>query len=218
VTAPAALAVVVLVSGRGSNLQALIDACAEERLRAEIRAVISNVPGAAALERARRAGIETQVIDHRGFERREAFDRALAARVEAFAPRLVVLAGFLRVLGAPFVQRFHGRLVNIHPSLLPAFPGLDTHRRALAAGAREHGATVHFVTAELDGGPIIARARVPVLAGDDPQSLAARVLAREHVLLPRVVALFAEGRVHLGDDGRVWRDGAPAPAPLEIGD
>ncbi|MCP5157142.1 MAG: phosphoribosylglycinamide formyltransferase [Ectothiorhodospiraceae bacterium] len=203
----------VVVSGRGSNLQAILDAVASGALRAEVCVVASNQPDAPALDRARRAGVPTVVVDHREVRPRAAFDAALADALEAHRPDYVVLAGFMRVLGAPFVERFAGRLVNIHPSLLPAFPGLDTHRRALEAGVAEHGATVHFVTAELDGGPSIARARVPVHPDDDPDRLAARVLAREHVLLPTVLAWLVAGKVRL-EHGRVTVDSHPAPLDI----
>jgi len=207
--------VAVLISGRGSNLEALIDAVRDGRLRADLRGVLSNRPDAPGLARAAHAGVPTRVVPHRDYARREDFDAALAQALDALTPDLVVLAGFMRVLTPGFVQRWRGRLVNIHPSLLPALPGLHTHRRALEAGLREHGASVHFVTAELDGGPVIARARVPVLAGDDPDTLAARVLAREHVLLPQVVQWIVDGRVTLDDADRVRFDGAVLDAPLE---
>jgi phosphoribosylglycinamide formyltransferase-1 len=210
--------VAVLISGRGSNLQSLIDAWREGRLQAALVGVVSNEPGAPGLERAERAGLATRIVPHRDFATREAFDAALVEAVDAFEPNLVVLAGFMRILTADFVRRFQGRLINIHPSLLPAFPGLHTHRRALEAGAREHGASVHFVTPELDGGPVIAQAHVPVRADDNPDSLAARVLEREHVLLPRVVRWLAEGRLALTDDGRVLFDGAALDAPLPCDD
>jgi len=207
------LPVVVLISGSGTNLQALIDAAAAGR-PFRVRAVISNRPGVPGLERAAAAGIETRVVDHMAFADRASFDAALAEAIESVRPGLVVLAGFMRILTNGFVARFAGRMVNIHPSLLPAFQGLDTHRRALEAGVREHGASVHFVTSELDGGPLIAQARVPVQQDDTPASLGARVLAREHVLLPQVVTWFAEGRLKLRDD-RVWFDDRPLEAPLQ---
>ena len=210
------LAVVVLISGRGSNLQALIDAAAGGRLQADLRAVISNEANAAGLARAAAAGIDTRVVDHRAFNSRDAFDAALARCIDAFAPDLVVLAGFMRVLTPDFVQRYRGRLINIHPSLLPDFPGLDTHRRALQAGVAEHGVSVHFVTPQLDGGPVIARARVPVRREDEPDALAARVLAQEHRLLPEVVQWFARGRVALGTHGEILLDGQPLAAPVDV--
>jgi len=205
--------VVVLISGGGTNLQALIDAAAAGRPFV-VAAVISNRPGVAGLERARAAGIPTRVIDHTDFADRDGFDAALAEAIESFEPGLIVLAGFMRILTTGFVERFAGRMLNIHPSLLPAFQGLETHRRALEAGVREHGASVHFVTAELDGGPVIAQTRLAVEPDDTPSSLAARVLAREHVLLPQVVTWFAEGRLRMRDHG-VWFDGAALQAPLQ---
>jgi len=207
------LPVVVLISGSGSNLQALIDrAAGGEPYR--IVGVISNRPGVRGLQRATDAGIPTQVIDHTGFPDREHFDAALADAIDAYRPRLVVLAGFMRILTAGFVDRFAGRMINIHPSLLPAFQGLHTHRRALQEGVGEHGASVHFVTSELDGGPVIAQIRVPVLAGDTESQLAARVLEREHQLLPQVVSWFAHGRLQLQDD-LVCFDGIPQPTPTQ---
>ena len=208
--------VVVLISGTGSNLKALIDAAAAGA-GYRIAGVISNRPGAAGLAHAEAAGIPTRVIDHGEFADRAAFDAALAPAIEAFAPGLVVLAGFMRILTPAFVARFAGRMVNIHPSLLPAYQGLHTHHRALADRIREHGASVHFVTGELDGGPVIAQARVPVLADDDEATLAARVLEREHVLLPQVVAWFAAGRLRLDGD-RVCFDGRPIDQPLQCDD
>lgn len=205
--------VVVLISGSGTNLQALIDAAAAGAAF-RIRAVISNRPGVRGLERAQAAGIETRVIDHTGYPGREPFDAALAAAIDEFAPGLVVLAGFMRILTDAFVDHFSGRMVNIHPSLLPAFQGLHTHRRALEAGVREHGASVHFVTGELDGGPVIAQVRVPVHDSDDEASLGARVLQREHELLPQVVGWFAEGELRLVD-GHVWLHGQAIAAPAQ---
>lgn len=193
------LPVVVLVSGRGSNLKALIDASTGDSAFA-IRAVISNRGSAAALKLAEDAGIEIQVVDHDAFPDRISFDQALGDAIETFAPGLVVLAGFMRILSEGFVARFAGRLINVHPSLLPEFRGLETHRRALEAGVAEHGASVHFVTAELDGGPVVAQARVTVRPDDDPETLAARVLAREHDVLPVVVDWFASGRLVLDGD------------------
>ena len=209
------LSVVVLISGRGSNLQALIDASQVRQINAKIVAVISNVPGAAGLHRAAAANICTEVVDHKAFDARSQFDQALRACIDRYTPDLVVLAGFMRVLTADLVNHYSGRLINIHPSLLPAFPGLDTHRRALQAGVREHGVTVHFVTAQLDGGPAIAQARVAVLADDNEQTLAARVLAQEHRLLPYVVELFAAKRLQLDPGSRVIFDGQAIREPLE---
>ena len=205
----ALLRVVVLISGRGTNLQAIVDAIDRGTLPVDLRAVICNEPGAAGVERARQAGHEVVIVHHRDFPARERFDDALAEAIDRFDAELVVLAGFMRILTPGFVRRYAGRLINIHPSLLPAFPGVDTHARAIAAGAGVHGATVHFVTEELDGGPVIARANVPVLATDDPDTLAARVLEREHVLLPRVLLWFAERRVTL-EGSHAFIDGVPA--------
>jgi phosphoribosylglycinamide formyltransferase-1 len=179
--------IVILVSGRGSNMEAVVRACAAEGWNARVAAVISNRAEAQGLAFARQHGIATAVVEHRAFESREAFDAELALAIEAFAPDVVALAGFMRILSDGFVERFAGRLVNVHPSLLPAFPGLDTHRRAIEAGCKLAGATVHFVTLTLDHGPIIAQAVVPLLPGDTPEQLAARVLEREHVLYPRAV-------------------------------
>lgn len=178
-------------------MQAIVQACAREAWPARVQAVISHRPQAAGLEYARQMGIEADVVDHQGFADRQAFDAALAARIDRYAPDLVVLAGFMRVLGAEFVQRYQGRLLNIHPSLLPAFPGLHTHRRALEAGCKVTGATVHFVTAALDHGPVVVQAAVPVLPDDDEASLAARVLRAEHEIYPRAVRWYVEGALSL---------------------
>ena len=199
------MSIVVLVSGRGSNLQAILEA------GIPVSAVISNRPGAGGLEIAARRGVPTAVVDHRRFATREAFEEALAAEIDRHAPRLVALAGFMRVLTPGFVARYAGRLVNIHPSLLPEHPGLDTHARALASGATRHGCTVHFVTEALDHGPIIAQASVPVLPGDDAQSLAARVLEEEHRIYPRAIRWFLEGRLEI-EDGKVRFKAEHAPA------
>ena len=212
--AGAELSVVVLISGSGSNLQALIDATANG-LPSRIAAVISNRGDAYGLERARRAGIPTQVLSHKHYPDRESYDAALAGRIDAYQPGLVALAGFMRILSPRFVQHYQGRMLNIHPSLLPEFRGLHTHQRALEAGVTEHGASVHFVTEELDGGPLIIQARVPVLPGDDPETLAARVLRQEHRIYPRAVQWFAEGRLRL-DGGRVLLDGRPLERPALI--
>lgn len=203
----------VLISGRGSNLQSIIDKAAGGELPVDIRAVISNEPGAYGLERGRRAGIETRVVDHRRFESRSAFEKALAGVIDEFDPGLVVLAGFMRILTAPFVDRYAGRMMNIHPSLLPDFPGLDTHQRTLDAGVKEHGVSVHFVTPALDGGPVIIQARVPVLEGDDADTLAARVLEQEHLVYPQAIKWFAEGRLTV-EHGIALLDGVPC---LDIG-
>jgi phosphoribosylglycinamide formyltransferase-1 len=206
------LTVVVLISGDGSNLQALIDAQADWPYR--IGAVISNVGAAHGLERARLAGIATAVLSHQGYAERAAYDQALAGVIDRHAPGLVVLAGFMRILSPGFVERYAGRLLNIHPSLLPKLRGLHTHRRALEAGEHEHGASVHFVTAQLDGGPVILQARVPVLPGDDAPTLGARVLAREHQIYPQVVGWFAQGRLRLDAHGRARLDGHVLDSPL----
>ena len=197
---------VILISGRGSNLQAILDA----RLPVNAAAVISNEAGAGGLAIARSRGIATAVVDHRKFPDRAAFDAALAAAIDRYRPDLVALAGFMRVLTDGFVARYRGRLVNIHPSLLPAFPGLHTHRRALAAGVRIHGCTAHFVTAALDGGPIIVQAAVPVLPGDNEERLAARVLAEEHRIYPQAIRWFCEGRLKPGPHGNVTVEAARA--------
>ena len=207
------LPLVVLISGGGTNLQAIIDAAVAD-LPVDIRAVISNEADAFGLERARTAGIETRVLDNRAFAGREAYDAALAELIDEYEPGLVVLAGFMRILTPAFVRHYHGRMLNIHPSLLPRYRGLDTHARALAAGDREHGATVHFVTEELDGGPLIIQARVPVLANDDPRTLARRVLEKEHVIYPAAIRWFAEGRLRLDDD-RVMLDEKPLTTPVD---
>jgi phosphoribosylglycinamide formyltransferase-1 len=189
--------IVILISGRGSNMEALVRACAREGWPARVHAVISNRPDAAGLGFAQANGIETVVVDHRQFESRESFDAALAGAIDRFVPDLVVLAGFMRVLTDAFVERYAGRMLNVHPSLLPCFPGLRTHQQALDAGVRVHGASVHYVTPRLDHGPIVAQGAVPVIAGDDAAALAARVLAVEHVIYPRAVRWFIEGRLFI---------------------
>jgi phosphoribosylglycinamide formyltransferase-1 len=194
--------VVILISGRGSNMEALLDA----KLPARIAAVISNEPQARGLDTAQKRGIATAVVSHRDFPDRAGFDAALASEIDRHHPDLVALAGFMRVLTAPFIERYRGRLMNIHPSLLPAFPGLHTHRRALAEGASAHGCTVHFVTPVVDAGPIILQASVPVLKGDTEESLAARVLKEEHRIYPQAVRGFLEGRIRLAADGTVTVD------------
>lgn len=191
--------IVILISGRGSNMQALVQACAAERWNARVAAVISNRADAAGLEYARGRGITAEVVDHREFADRAAFDAALGDAIAQHAPDVVALAGFMRILTAGFVDRFAGRIVNVHPSLLPAFTGLHTHRRALEAGCKLAGATVHFVTAALDHGPIIAQAVVPVRPDDTEASLAARVLEREHVLYPRAVRWLVHDQLGLQD-------------------
>jgi phosphoribosylglycinamide formyltransferase-1 len=204
---------VILISGRGSNMQALVDA----QLPGTCVGVISNRPAAAGLLWAAERGVPTAVIDHKAFPTREAFDAALAAEIEARGAELVLLAGFMRVLTEGFVRRFEGRLVNIHPSLLPAFPGLHTHESALETGVRVHGCTVHFVTPTLDCGPIIAQAVVPVLRGDDADTLAARVLVQEHIVYPQAARGILEGRCRL-DAGRVvWQaDVTPPTSALRV--
>ena len=194
--------IVILISGRGSNMLALLDAVASGELPVRVAGVIANRPQAEGIQLAAARGIPTAIVDHRQFTDRDAFDMALADRIDAFAPDLVVLAGFMRILTDVFVTRFTGRLINIHPSLLPAYPGLHTHRRALEDGVRVHGCTVHFVTPALDHGPIIIQAAVPVLDGDDEAILAQRVLAEEHRVYPLAVRWFAEGRLTIRD-GRV---------------
>jgi phosphoribosylglycinamide formyltransferase-1 len=190
-------AIVILISGRGSNMEAIVERCAGEAWPARIAAVVSNRADAAGLRFAAAAGIATAVVEHKAFVSREAFDAELARVIDGFAPSLLVLAGFMRILTPGFVARYEGRLMNIHPSLLPAFPGLHTHRRALEAGCRVAGATVHFVTAELDHGPIVMQSAVPVRAGDDEATLAARVLATEHMIYPLAVRWFVEGKLRL---------------------
>lgn len=203
--------VVVLLSGTGSNLQALIDSTGDGENPARIAAVIANRSDAYGLQRARQAGIATQVLEHADFADRDAFDQALTQAIDSFAPQLVVLAGFMRILTPAFVRHYHGRLLNIHPSLLPRHKGLHTHQRALQAGDAEHGCTVHFVTEELDGGPLVVQAVVPVQSQDTAASLAQRVHTQEHHVYPLAVRWFAEGRLRLGDSGPLL-DGNPLPA------
>ena len=193
--------VVVLLSGTGSNLQALIDSDDVKASPASIRAVISNRADAYGLQRAKDAGIDTRVLDHKAFEGREAFDAALIKVIDEFKPKLVVLAGFMRILSAEFVRHYQGRLLNIHPSLLTKYKGLHTHQRALEAGDGEHGCSVHFVTEELDGGPLVVQAVIPVESDDSPHSLAQRVHAQEHRIYPLAVRWFAEGRLSLDERG-----------------
>jgi phosphoribosylglycinamide formyltransferase 1 len=202
---------VVLISGGGSNLQSLMDACASANFPAEIVAVMSNRADAYGLIRAQNHDIPTQVVDHKNFTDRESFDDFLQTAIEVYQPDLVVLAGFMRILTPKFVNHFLGRLINIHPSLLPLYPGLHTHQRALEAADSHHGATVHFVTAELDGGPAILQAKVPVLLGDTPEMLAKRVLEKEHNMYPLVVKWFTEGKLEYTADG-VWLDGKKIPS------
>ncbi len=208
------LPIVVLISGGGSNLQAIIDAVEQQHLPVEIRAVISNCADAYGLQRARNHGIETRVIDHREFADRERFDKALQQAIDSYAPGLVVLAGFMRILTSGFVAHYQGRLFNIHPSLLPDYRGLHTHRRALEANDTRHGASVHFVTGELDGGPVVIQAEVPVLPDDDPEILAARVLVQEHKIYPQAIRWFAEGRLRL-DNEKPYLDGKLLERPVQ---
>ncbi len=208
--------IAVLASGAGSNLQALIGAISEGRLDARIVGVFSDKPNCLALQRARDAGIAAVARSPKDFASREGFDAALFAAVDAARPDLIVCAGYMRIIAAAEIAARADRMINLHPSLLPAFKGLHTHRRALEAGAVEHGASVHVVTADLDDGPVLAQARVPVLAGDDEVALAARVRAVEHPLLVETVRLLAEGRLRL-QAGRIFLNGTPLAAPLQLG-
>lgn len=210
------LRVVVLASGRGSNLQAIIDAAAEGRMPVSIEAVISDRADSFALERARRAAIAAQILDPQAFADRPTYDAALAELIDSHAPGLVVLAGFMRILGPALVERYAGRMLNIHPSLLPAYTGFDTHRRVIEAGEAETGASVHFVTEALDAGPPVIQARVRVRPEDDAHKLAARVLGREHQIYPLAIGWFAEGRLEMRD-GRAWLDGKPLAGPVVHG-
>lgn len=205
--------VVVLISGGGTNLQALLDAAAGG-LPIEPGAVVSSDPSAYGLERARRQGVPAISLVPREFARRADYDAALADLIDRYQPGLIALAGFMRILGADFVARYRGRMLNIHPSLLPDWRGLHTHRRVLEAGAREHGASVHFVTEELDGGPVVLQARVAVLPDDDEERLARRVLAEEHRIYPRVIEWFATGRLRLAEGGHAELDGRTLYSPL----
>lgn len=206
--------IVVLLSGRGSNMSAIAHAMRSERWPATIAGVIADRPGAGGLQLAAGLGLPSAVVDYRGFARREDFEQALRETIDALAPDAVVLAGFMRVLGAAFVEHYRGRMLNIHPSLLPAFPGLATHRRALQAGVAVHGATVHFVGTEVDGGPIVAQAAVPVQPDDDEATLAERVLQAEHRLYPMVVRWFVEDRLRL--DGMRVRLADPRPGDSRL--
>ena len=219
VTAGQPLRLAVLISGRGSNLVAIAAQCQQGVLHAQVVKVIADHAGAGGLALAAQQGLATLAIDAKQFRHGEGFDRAafeqaLTAALDASQPDLIVLAGFMRVLSAEFVGRYAGRLLNIHPSLLPAHKGLHTHERALAAGDRQHGASVHFVTAELDGGPVVLQASVPVLPGDTPASLAARVQTQEHLIYPQVIEWFAQGRLQCLQ-GLVVMDGQPLLAPLQ---
>ncbi len=201
----------VLISGTGSNLQAILDAIDAGALPARVSLVLSNKAGAGGLARAERAGVPAEVIDHRGYADRAAFDSAMIERIDAHGADTVVLAGFMRILSPGFVRHYQGRLINIHPSLLPKYPGLNTHARALEAGDREHGCSLHFVTDELDGGPLIAQARFPVAANDTAETLSEKVQAREHRLYPQVLRWRAQQRLQMTDQG-VELDGERLPA------
>jgi len=200
----------VLISGTGSNLQAILDAIDAGELPARVSLVLSNKAGAAGLARAERAGVPAQAIDHRGFPDRASFDQAMIERIDAHGADTVVLAGFMRILSPGFVRHYQGRLINIHPSLLPKYPGLNTHARALEAGDREHGCSLHFVTDELDGGPLIAQARFPVAANDTAETLSEKVQAQEHRLYPQVLRWRAQQRLQMTDQG-VELDGERLP-------
>jgi len=213
VTTPTALRLVVLISGRGSNMAAIVEACTAGRIAARVLRVVADRADAAGLELARRFGIDAVAVPREAFADRDAFEAELRRQIDACAPGLIVLAGFMRVLSRAFVEAYAGRLLNIHPSLLPRHKGLGTHQKVLDAAEREHGASVHFVTAELDGGPVVLQARVPVLPGDDAARLSARVQRCEHIIYPRVVQWFAAGRLHCGTTG-VELDGRPLAAPL----
>lgn len=192
--------IVVLISGSGSNLQAILDAVASGFIAGRVAAVISNKAGVYGLERAQHAGVPALVLDHKSFSDRQSYDVALMAKIDEFAPDLVVLAGFMRILTADFVAHYQGRLLNIHPSLLPKYQGLNTHQRAIDAGDKEHGCSVHFVTAELDGGPVVLQAKVPIFAGDDAAMVAARVHEQEHRIYPLVVRWFCQDRLQQRED------------------
>ena len=203
----------ILISGSGTNLQAFIDAVTDGRLSLELSVVVSNNPDAFGLVRARNAGIPTACIEHGNFSSRDSFDRAVATKLDEWRPELLVLAGFMRILSAGFVERYCGRILNIHPALLPAYPGLNTHQRVLDAGEKWHGSTVHFVTEELDGGPRILQGRLPIVAGESASQLQTRVQAIEHQIYPEAAGWVGEGRVECRD-GRTWIDGAVADDPI----
>ncbi|MDX6020312.1 phosphoribosylglycinamide formyltransferase [Scandinavium sp. V105_16] len=203
--------IVVLISGNGSNLQAIIDACKQKKINGTLRAVFSNKADAFGLERAREAEIPAHALSASQFSSREAFDRELMQEIDAYAPDLVVLAGYMRILSPEFVAHYQGRLLNIHPSLLPKYPGLNTHRQVLDNGDEEHGTSVHFVTDELDGGPVILQAKVPVFAGDVEEDITARVQHQEHAIYPMVVSWFVEGRLEMKGNS-AWLDGVQLPA------
>ncbi|WP_448248603.1 phosphoribosylglycinamide formyltransferase [Thalassotalea agariperforans] len=202
--------IVVLISGSGSNLQALIDACKQSDYPGEIVGVISNKADAYGLERAKQANIAQQALEHKNFESRELYDQALVKAIDVYQPDVVVLAGFMRILTAEFVQHYQGRLINIHPSLLPKYQGLHTHQRALDAGDEEHGVSVHFVTEELDGGPVILQAKIPIFPGDNADDLASRVHEQEHRIYPLVVKWFCQKRLSM-QDGFAILDGCQLP-------
>mgnify|MGYP001380137947 CR=1 FL=1 len=209
--------IVVLISGNGSNLQALLDQSAAGQLGGEVVAVVSNKAEAYGLERARMAGTANAVLPSKDYADRETFDAALMERIDGYQPDLVVLAGFMRILTPGFVRHYQGRMLNIHPSLLPRYQGLHTHQRAIEAGDTEHGCSVHFVTEELDGGPVALQARVPIFAGDDEAAVAERVQVQEHAIYPLVVRWFCEGRLVM-QQGNVFLDGALLPAQGHAGD
>lgn len=202
--------IVVLISGNGSNLQAIIDACKQKKINGTIRAVFSNKADAFGLERARQESIPAHALKASQFAGREAFDRELVHEIDAYAPDVVVLAGYMRILSPAFVEHFAGRLLNIHPSLLPKYPGLHTHRQVLENGDEEHGTSVHFVTDELDGGPVILQAKVPVFDGDNEDDVTERVQTQEHAIYPLVVSWFVDGRLEMRD-GAAWLDGVKLP-------
>jgi len=208
------LAIVILISGNGSNLQAIMDAIDHGELPATIRAVISSRQNAYGLQRAVTAGIPTEVLKHEDYLDRETYDHALQTRIDHYQPGLIVLAGFMRMLSANFVSHYAGRLLNVHPSLLPAFTGLNTHQRAIDAGAKEHGASIHVVTEELDAGPVIIQARIPVSGDDSTETLAAKIKQLEHRIYPLVIRWFAERRIHIQEDSVVF-DGKPLTGPLD---
>jgi len=201
---------VVLISGNGTNLQSILDACASGRINGSVAAVISNRAAAYGLTRAQEAGIPAKALAASDFADRDAFDRQLIAEIEAWSPDLVVLAGYMRILSSAFVAHFHDRLLNIHPSLLPKYPGLHTHRQALENGDSEHGTSVHFVTDELDGGPVILQAKVPVFPDDNEAEITERVQHQEHAIYPLVISWFIDGRLRMRD-GKAWLDGEPLP-------
>lgn len=203
--------IVVLISGNGSNLQAIIDACKQKQINGTIRAVFSNKADAFGLKRARDAHIPAHALEASQFASREAFDRELVQEIDAYAPDVVVLAGYMRILSPGFVSHYSGRLLNIHPSLLPKYPGLHTHRQVLENGDEEHGTSVHFVTDELDGGPVILQAKIPVFDGDDEDDITERVQSQEHAIYPLVVSWFVDGRLEMRDNA-AWLDGVKLPA------